>query len=512
MMPGSNFDSYGRPAMGFAPMDSYPAYGNNFGPSTPHSFHGSQSSAHPDDSGMYNQFPLGGPGGSRNNANGPGDDQAQNHQGRMFGAPEHPRMMPNHGMPPQMTPQGDDADGLIGHLQQQFAAPELSDCTLELRYLDDRAAPVRIPGHRVVLSRSPQISTLLRKQAYQTGPSDHPQILLLETDSKWIRSEAFYMGVQRLYGVPLLPIPPRSGMDGEVVAAGSARERLSFALAYAAAGHLLQWSSLVRRGSVIATQILDWETIETAVEFALEEYSDRGTHESFKYGEGSKRLLHAVVTFIVHNLPLGFAIDTSVPQPEHYARLPGYAPVPASSESDTTSPTIARGTSMQLGKGRHSRKLSTIQFGDLSVEEAQNDASDTPRASRPAQPVSHALLSRILLNLPFGQLKMILESSGSGNVSGWANAEARYRTIKDVVEERERRRRGAVDAVISGRVPNAGAIQACLRSPEPQTSGQYTSLGWQEEILPYGNTDGPSLVRKWVPLMDASHDLTAAYP
>ena len=72
MMHAANFDNYGRPAMGYGPMESYPPYGNNFGPSTPHSFHDSQSSAHPEDNGMYGQYPP--PGALRNGGAVPGDD------------------------------------------------------------------------------------------------------------------------------------------------------------------------------------------------------------------------------------------------------------------------------------------------------------------------------------------------------------------------------------------------------------------------------------------------------
>lgn len=105
------------------------------------------------------------------------------------------------------------------------------------------------------------------------------------------------------------------------------------------------------------------------------------------------------------------------------------------------------------------------------------------------------------MEIPFRQLKRILESSGSGNVNGWANAESRYRIIKIAVEERESRRRRVLEAVVSGDVPDADSIRQGLCSPEPRDLGWWTALGWQEELLPYGNPDGPTLARKWVPLV-----------
>ncbi|GJN82225.1 hypothetical protein PLIIFM63780_005764 [Purpureocillium lilacinum] len=516
MIQPNSFDSYGRPTMGYGHVDQYHPYGAGFAPSTPHSFHDSQSSAHPDESGIYgSQFP---PGNLRNGVVMPGEDMhSQNPQTRLFGPPDY-RMMPNAGHPPMM-PHGDHADGLVGYLQQQFASPELADCTLELRYADDRARPVRVPGHRVVFARSRQLAALLRGQAFQPdAPERALQTLLLESGNKWIRSDAFYMAVQRLYGLPLLPMPPPRGPDSaELTEAGSASEQFDFALSYAAAGRLLDWVPVIRRGCEVATQLLNWQTMEKGLEFALDGYTDNGTRESYSYGDGSRTLLNAVVTYIVHNLPPSFNLDTAADTPESYALLPAHPPslppATAGQADQTSTPPIARGSSVQLGKGRRSQQITNIQFGDLALSEGQTGPeSETPKATRQAQPVSHAVLSRVLLNLPFSQLKMILESSGSGNVNGWANSETRYRVIKRAVEEREVRRLHAVAAVLNGHVADSNAILAGLRSPSPQDLGRWTTLGWQEELLPYGNPDGPSLGRKWVPLMDA-HGLAAAeYP
>ncbi|KND90611.1 hypothetical protein TOPH_04679 [Tolypocladium ophioglossoides CBS 100239] len=517
MMHATNFDNYGRPVLGYGPMESYPPYGNNFGPSTPHSFHDSQSSAHPEDNGMYGQYP---PGALRNGGAVPGDDvHAQNPQGRMFGPPEYPRpMMPNPG-PPPMIPHGDHGDGVVGYLQQQFASPELADCTLELRYSDDRARPVRIPGHRLIFARSPELSALLQKQALPPGVPDRAlQPLLLESDSKWVRSDSFYMAVQRLYGLPLLHVPPHNRADsGDVTEAGSAKEQFEFALSYAAAGRLLDWGPVVRRGCEVATLLLGWQTLEKGLEFAMDGYSDNGSHESYKYGDGSRAILNAVATYVVHNLPPSFNLDITVEVRELYARLPAHPPAPPTPtpavSKTVTSPAIARGSSVQLGKGRRSQQIANIQFGDLSLSEGKNASeSETPKATRQAQPVSHATLSRVLLNLPFAQLKMILESSGSGNVNGWANTETRYRVIKRAVEERELRRLRALEAVVGGRVPGSEEIRTALRSPNPRDMGQWSALGWQEEILPQGNPDGPSLSRTWIPLMEPQNGSAAEYP
>ncbi|KAL7918046.1 hypothetical protein ACQKWADRAFT_305291 [Trichoderma austrokoningii] len=506
MMPVANFDGYGRP-IAYPPMESYHQYGGNaLGQSTPLSFHDSQSSAHAEEAAMYNQYrgaPL-----SNGATAGPGDEaQAQNQSGGAFRPPEYPHTMPNHGLPPHMA-QGDDADGLLGYLQQHFASPPFADCTLELRYIDDWAAPMRIPGHKLIFARSSHLLSLLQTQAFQSSLDDRsPQTILIETGSKWIRSSSFYMAVQRLYGLPLFQAPPpRVGMEsGDVIAAGSTNEQIAFAISYAAAGHLLAWPSVVRRGCEVAARLLSWETLETALEFALDGYQDKGSHDVYKYEVGSPILLSAIVTFIVHNFPSHSNIDTEAVKLAPYSRLPiNLPPLTKSSSSDMEmlSAPAAEGSQVQLGNGRRPRKINGIQFGDLSLADA-----NTPKATRAAQPISVSVLSRVLLEIPFRQLKRILESSGSGNVNGWANAESRYRIIKMAVEERESRRRRVLDAVLSGqglcRDDELELIRQGLCSPEPRDLGRWTALGWQEELLPYGNPDGPTLARKWVPLANA---------
>ncbi|KID78258.1 uncharacterized protein G6M90_00g040650 [Metarhizium brunneum] len=510
MMQPGHFDNYGRPGMAYGPLETFSPYGNNFGPSTPHSFHGSQSSGHPDDSGMYHQYP---PNGNRNGATGPGDSDGHvhSHQGRMFGHPEYLGMMPRGSFPHQGAILDDGSDGFLFFIQQQFGNAELADCTLELRYVDDRAAPVRIPGHRLIFARSGPLAEQVKNQMHQVSDRGM-QILLLETRSGWIRSDSFYMAVQRLYGHPLLPIPPRNRAEpADVTDAGTSHEQLDFALSYAAAGHLLGWMPVVRRGCEVATQLLSWQTLEKVIEFALEGSSDNGSHMSYKYGEGSKVLLNAVVTFIVHNLPPTFSLDTGAGHPEQYARLPECPP--PSPASKKRGPIVAKGSSVHLGMGRRSQQLTGIQFGDLSLaEEAGGSDSVTPKAAQQAQPVPLVVLSRALINLPFFQLKMILESAGSGNVNGWANAESRYRIIRSAVEEREARRHRTLDAVLRGRLQSPLSLRSALCSPTPQDMGPWSPLGWQEEILPYGNADGPSLGRKWVPFVERQGNPEAAYP
>ncbi|KAH7265412.1 uncharacterized protein BKA55DRAFT_250901 [Fusarium redolens] len=508
-VPVSTFDNYGRPTMAYGPIDSFPPFPNNFGPPTPHSYHGSQASGPPDDGSVYNQFSSA---PARNGVPAPEETQSPNQPGRMFGGPEYPRMMPNAGPPPHMMSAMDDAEGLIGYLVQQFGSPEFADCVLELRYADERAAPVRIPGHRILFSRSAELANAIAKQS-----RPHPNVpslptIILETKSKWIRSESFYMAAHCLYGWPLLS-PPPEGMKQAAADYNQLIDRFEFALSYAAAGHLLRWDPVTRRGCEVAVQLLNWQTVEKALEFALEDHRDEGSYDVFKYGDGSRAILNEIVSFIASNTNPTFKIDTSVTDPSSYARLPQTALTSNATTRKLSPPPIARGTSVHLGKGkgRLSQQISGIQFGDLSLTDGKvSPASDASGASQQRTPFN-AVLSRILLNLPFDTLKALLETAtNKGN--GWPNAEAIYRVVKDTVAERERRRLQIVELVKTHQVTAWAVITQQLSSPEPRYVGLWSALGWREEILPFGPSESPALGRTWVPFVGPQRSTQAAYP
>ncbi|KAF4450088.1 hypothetical protein F53441_6732 [Fusarium austroafricanum] len=510
-VPVTTFDNYGRPTMAYGPVDSFPPFPNSFGPPTPHSYHDSQASGPPDDVNVYGQFPSG---PVRNGVSGPGDDTSSpNHPGRMFGGPEYPRMIPNAGPPPHMMSAMDDAEGLIGHFQQQFGSPELADCVLELRYADERAAPVRIAGHRILFSRSAELATAMSKQFSRPKPNV-PSLptIVLETKSKWIRSDSFYIAVQRLYGLPLLT-PPPGGLKQAATDPNTLMERFDYALSYAASGHLLRWDPVTRRGCEISMQLLNWQTVEKALEFALEDHRDEGSYDMFKYGDGSRAILSEIVAFIANNIHSTFKLDTSVTDPSNYSRLPPQTALTSNATTRKLSPPpIARGTSVHLGKGRRSQQISGIQFGDLSLMDGKiSPASDASGASQQQRTPFNAVLSRILLNLPFETLKALLETAtNKGN--GFPNADAVYHAVKDTVAERERRRHQIVELVKTRQITGWEVISQQLSSPEPRYVGLWSALGWQEEILPLGPSDSPALGRTWVPFTAPRATAQAAYP
>ncbi|CCF39094.1 hypothetical protein CH063_10019 [Colletotrichum higginsianum] len=490
-VPGTAVDGFGRPLPGYTGMEQYPPPMTGYGPSTPHSFQGSHSSVHADDPGAYNHYPA--PGILNGTAL---VDDARPHPppAGAFGGPPQ-RMMPGPIPPPHMMHPGPEHQGLddmAAYLRSQFRDTAFADCTLELRYLDDRAPPVRLPGHRLVLARSQAVRNVLESDGFESSPPGANRTILLQSDDRYLRSDAFWMAVQHLYAFPLLDLPEPTA-NGSFTLAGSADDRFDFALGYAAAGHLLGWQPIVIRGLEIASHSLSWSTIERALEFVLGDVPGRASadrHTQFAYGEPVQILMNGVISFLINNFPPDFTLDTSVADPEQFARIPY---VPASPAAREGSPVDPHGPAVQ---DRRPRAMH-IQFGDLALgsDSSSKGPESTPRSS------IRSTLSTVLINLPFAYLKPALESSGYGNVNGWASIEARHQIMREVVNEREARRLKAIDAVRSGAVPHAETVFYGLQSAEPRQSEEWHGLGWREDVVSYVNGDAPSLGRQWAPLM-----------
>ena len=480
MSQGTGNDNYARRQMiSFGPPDGYspsttPFGGENqrlasYDPSTPHSFHGSQSSAPNDqDNGspFYAQYPTA---VISNGSNGHIDEVRLYQQPRPKPRTGSQPLIHNTSNFPNLTiapnpPTTDHLDGLLMYLQNQFGDSTFADYTLELRYSDDRAEPVRIPGHNLLFARSPKLKAIMTAQAQESN-SDGLTVrtLLIESDDRFLRSDAFWMAVQRLYGGPLLdlglanmtllPISAPSTMPG------TPADRFDLALGYAAAGHLLQIPPVVNRGSEVAGHFVGWETAEKALDFALDGGLDsHWTHENrdrapcpSTYGPAVNMIIFSTMNFIVQNFPAQLELDTSVKEPPRNRRLPRI-------EEHLPPP--------------QNPLLSKIQFGEYEEEKSEN-------------PV--VTLSKILLNLPFHLLKYVLESPRLGNVQLWASTELRSKVMHRVIEEREKRRNKVRD---NTHISNAERLA---------NAKEWDAVGWQESVAAVGGHDAaPTVTRTWV--------------
>jgi hypothetical protein len=366
----------------------------------------------------------------------------------------------------------DHLDGLVQYIQSQFADASLADYTLELRYSDDRALPVRIPGHNLMFARSPTLKNLMEAQARDSNTDGFTvRTLLIESDDRFLRSDGFWMAAQRLYGGALLdfgalamqsmPNPPWiANMPG------TPTDRFDLALGYAAAGQILQIPPVISRGAEIASHFVNWSTIEKALDFALDGGLDSSwTTNSQRaqektpstYGPAVDMLIHSALNFLITTFPAGFKLETTTGEPLHTARLPFVQDARPAAQNP---------------------RLSSIKFGDHPSEESIRSTSSTSTATT---------LSKILLNLPFHLLKYVLESSRLGNVQGWATTVLRQEVMHSVVEEREKRRR---------RVHASTYISNVERTANAK---EWEAVGWQESVESgSGNEATPILTRSWV--------------
>ncbi|KAI0453723.1 hypothetical protein F5B21DRAFT_525519 [Xylaria acuta] len=498
-------------------FEAHPPGAGRYGPPTPHSFHGSHTSGEPN--GVENASLAYPPNGSFAPHAHREHPSAHPHPPGPF----HPFMPPQAVLRPFNIAEDDVMEG-VRYIRSLFDNGELADCVLELISAKGRHHPVKISGHKLILARSPALKQhILTARAKDRGS----HTITMEIDDTYLRSDAWWMAVQRLYQHPLIQLPAVVGNGGNGFDfAGNAADRFGFCLGYAAAGHVLAMQDVLIRGLEIAANNLTWETVEVGLGFVLENTIQRHFDHSaepeealpptfleFGYGPETKILLSAILNFLIIEFPPNFELDNSVLDTAKIARVPMSAATATTADTATATattittpttpahartadrvvPAIARGTTTRQPPKQ--TRLSSIKFGDLPA--AYPD--DVVLSREPAKYSS--ALSRILLNLPFDELCQILTSGGNG-VSGWNTAQDRYHAVVDVVAEREVRRLRAVEAVRSETVPNAREIQSRLSTPHRYTTAeQWDVLNWKEEVI---RDETPRIVRRWVPQFDVA--------
>ncbi|SLM36190.1 hypothetical protein LPUS_05663 [Lasallia pustulata] len=357
-------------------------------------------------------------------------------------------------------------DYLLGH----FNTPCFADCQLHITNTTGTFDPVEFSLHSLLIARSSKISKLLGDA--ELG-ADGTKVLRLEICDRFVTPIALEAVLRVFYGGPLMRQDTFSEGEQNLVFSGngvlpryhSATSALDHALAYAAAGCLVQMPPVAHRGIDIASRLLSWETIEKTLSFALEggfspawtgetENAASPTHslsiDSSKdhspidtpastdethdesnlshpqslpslappttgtYAPYADDLLRSALAFLVQNFPPAFLLDVSAPSQSHIDRLPPVAKPPCTKS-----------------------RLSSIQFGDYPADEPTAPDAQTTTT-----------LSSILLSLPFVLLAHVLDH---------LDEHARRQLLDPLVKERERRRRD----VLAGKC-GAGGRQEVL--------------------------------------------------
>ena len=341
------------------------------------------------------------------------------------------------------------ADYLLNH----FNTPSFADCQLYVSNTSGTFDTVDFSLHSLLVSRSLKISELLDDA--EPGV-DGRKVLRMDMSDRFVTPKALEAALRVFYGGHLMGLKVLGVGEQNLVFSGngdlpcyhSATSALDYALAYAAAGCLMQMPLVAHRGIDIASRLLSWETVEKTLSFALEGGLSPGwtteteietsptrssstdsskehspidtpastdeTHDESSlsppqslpspspptgalYLPYADDLLHTALTFLTQNFPPAFTLDVSAPPQPHIDRLPP----------------VARSTPAKS-------RLSSIQFGDYS-------------ATEPAAPDAHTTttLSSILLSVPFVLLAYLVDRLDEDTAGG---------LLPPLVRERERRR------------------------------------------------------------------------
>ncbi|KAJ4385343.1 hypothetical protein N0V85_008111 [Neurospora sp. IMI 360204] len=488
MMPP--LDGYGRPLLVSPTVDGYPAaLVNHHGPPTPHSVHGSQSPVHPGDHSF----------GQLGSANGQSVNGQNGHSANWVNQGVLPPQELN--PPVNSLPQPNtsvmafqrEQDAILDFLRNAANNNLFNDCTLQVQFKPSQMfreisgyerlyEPLAIPAHRLVLARSPTLARIMELQG--TGPGG---VVSLELDNEYVRSDTLMFAIRSLYGWTLRGFLPSHFPPRAVI------EEFKLALSYITTGRYLQlphvFSFAVHRGA----ELVCWPTIELATEFVLKSVVFSSQQEGAPV---MTELIDSVLHFLAHNIPQDFVLDTSVGD-FGFPRLPAEtrqasAPpsvAPCDPQSSPNEPAPATQAPSRLSKGSINPRLLQIRFGDLSIGAENGQGSpkqaESHRSNR-APALNDTVLSRILLNLPFDMLKIVMENSPN----------MRQNIVNEVVQEREVRRMRALAKHTD--VLGAFARPALVNDMRDYW---YNNMGFKEEVF---SGDGAYLVRTWIHGEEAS--------
>lgn len=342
---------------------------------------------------------------------------------------------PPHFPYPELATSFENAESLRGYASSHFNNREYADCVLEIA--DEFGGRQLLEGHRIILCRSPVLSAIIRNSELPTAAIPKP-LVRMHLSGKQVRIHPVVQAIRYLYGGPLPPFDMYDPSTPLGTFNTSANERMENALQHIATGSWLGIAAIAHRGVDMAASLLNWDTILSALEFALdggisqmwpiddgeEQNSTCSSDDSMnkpetggapRYGHYASGLLQRVIEFAVQNMPPNFYIDSAAPPSLAVPRLPAI-PLKHESKSSKSDP-----------------RLSKIKFGEMSAE-AENHQRPSPTATA---------ISSILLSLPFPLLRYLLEHFLLTERLG---AETVASIMRQIIGEREARRAKAFNA------------------------------------------------------------------
>lgn len=337
-----------------------------------------------------------------------------------------------------------DEAPLAEHLLYHFNDPEYADCRLILTHVSKSFAPKEWAVSSLLLAQSRRLRDLIKISKPGNGEE---RVLEINLTDRFVTTESMESALRVLYGLPPNHFDVPS--HGEKSTAEISRIQMQQSLAYAATGCLLHLKDIVLRGLQVASEVLSWDNLESALSFGLESGLEREFNASAAVIPAYSTLLARDSDPSPSNNTLftpGSSDDPAVKLPSHSPRSESepdvyHRPPPQSAHdllmhcldfiaehfpeswkfdqsarplADVDRLPVTAESQSPLSKSR----LSRIQFGSLPSE-ATLKADDR-----------NVLISTILLSLPFGWLQYLLKSVG----------EPIARSIMPIIKDRERRR------------------------------------------------------------------------
>ena len=286
--------------------------------------------------------------------------------------------------------------------------------------------------HSLLIAQSPTLRALL--DSVLTFNAQGRREIWLTSNDPFLTISAVLSGLQTYYGKSLSYQP------------GSIHD-IHSALAFFAAGRLLQMAPMQEIGLASVSELLRFDNIEVVFECALytktneasemkeETFTAKEVDTQFSEHSAERKLMDMVIHFIVAMFPESFLFDPSAPA---FPNLGGFPQAKAPGQKLPPK----------------NPELLSIRFGDFPT-------NNHPRPSRES-----VTLSRLLLSLSFALLENVLNSLPSP---------VSRRITKPIIEERERRRFGIVNDKTNP-VERANLTQQALER-----------LSWEEQVLDSGS-------------------------
>jgi len=331
--------------------------------------------------------------------------------------------------PPDLASGLENAETLRDHVLSQFSNPALADCHLQI--LEEHGGGRSyIDAHKIILSRSPKLFELIQNSEPPASASLKTQVHI-QLKGDHVRLFSFMQSLKHLYGGPLLSFDQGRHQVNGGEPLPTNEERMENALQHCATGAWLQVHAIAARGLEVAGTLLHWDTISTALAFALNGglshvwVNDDGSEDRIScsssddshgrpettgtptYDPYATQLLHRIIHFTVHVFPPNFYLDVAAPQLAACPRLPS---LPMGHESRPS---------------RSDPRLSKIRFGEMATDDHQRPSLVT------------TTISSMLLSLPFTLLKCVLEHF---DLAARLGPDTVGSIMRQVIAERESRR------------------------------------------------------------------------